>query len=67
LAGRNYLTDQWYEHENRKCVVFLEWSGKLFLTTEQKIALSVLSLVTGLSSRTKSRSFAYYKEFIIIF
>jgi len=39
LAGRNYLNDQWYELENRKRVVFLEWSGKLFLTMEQKIAL----------------------------
>jgi hypothetical protein len=42
-------------------VAFLEWCGKLFLTMEQKIALSVLSLVTGLSSGTKTRSFAYYK------
>jgi hypothetical protein len=61
LAGRNNLTGQWYEHENRTCVVFLEWRGKLLLTTEQKIALSILSLVTGLSSSTKSSSFAYYK------
>ena len=34
---------------------------------EQEIALSVLSLVTGLSWATKSRLFAYYKEFIILF
>jgi hypothetical protein len=48
-------------------VAFLEWSGKLFLTIEQEIAVSVLSLVAGLSLGTKRRSFAYYKEFIIIF
>jgi hypothetical protein len=34
---------------------------------EQEIALSVLSLVTGLSSGNRSRSFACYKEFIIVF
>jgi len=42
-------------------VAFLEWCGKVFLTMEQEIALSVLNFVTGLSSGTKTRSFAYYK------
>lgn len=26
LVGRNFLTDQCYEHENRKCCIFtMEW------------------------------------------
>jgi len=34
---------------------------------EQKITLSVLKLVAGLSSGTESCSYTYYKDFIITF